>query len=63
MNLKEKNEAMQDKIRSFSSHLLSSIVSLVKNLNERKKKEWKFFQNQKCIIEYNEQCKKCNNKC
>lgn len=63
MNLKEKNEAMQDKIRNFSLHLLSSILSSVKSLKKHNKKEWKFFQNPKNIIEYNEQCKKCNNKC
>ena len=63
MNLKEKKETLQDKIKNFSSYLFSAILSSVKTLNKHNKKEWKFFQNQKNIIEYNEQCKKCNNKC
>ncbi len=63
MNLKEKKETLQDKIKNFSSYLLSSILSSVKTLNKLNKKEWKVFLNQKNIVEYNEQCKNCNNKC
>lgn len=63
MNLKEKKETLQDKVKKISTYLLSTTLSSVKNLNEQKKKEWKFFLNRKNIIEFNEQCKKCNNKC
>lgn len=63
MNLKEKKETLQDKIKNFSSYLLSAILSSVKTLNMHSKKEWKFFLNRKNVIEYNEQCKNCNNKC
>lgn len=63
MNLKEKKETLQDKIKNFSSYLFSAILSSVKTLNKRNKKEWKFFLDRKNVIEYNEQCKKCNNKC
>lgn len=63
MNLKEKKETLQDKIKNFSSYLFSAILSSVKTLNKHNKKEWKFFFDRKNVIEYNEQCKKCNNKC
>ena len=63
MNLKEKKEALHDKGRNFSSYLLSAILSSVKTLSKHNKKEWKFFLNRKNVIEYNEQCKNCNNKC
>lgn len=63
MNLKEKKETLQDKIKNLSSYLFSAILSSVKTLNKHNKKEWKFFLDRKNVIEYNEQCKKCNNKC
>ena len=63
MNLKEKKETLQDKIKNFSSYLLSAILSSVETLNKHNKKEWKFFLDRKNVIEYNEQCKSCNNKC
>ena len=63
MNLKEKKETLQDKIKNFSSYLFSAILSSVKILNKHNKKEWKFFLDRKNVIEYNEQCKMCNNKC
>ena len=41
MNLKEKKETLQDKVKKISTYLLSTTLSSVKNLNEQKKKEWK----------------------
>lgn len=39
MNLKEKKETLQDKIKNFSSYLFSAILSSVKTLNKHNKKE------------------------
>lgn len=63
MNLKEKKETLQDKIKNFSSYLLSAILSSVKTLNKHNKKEWKFFRNQRNNVGYNERCNQCKNKC
>lgn len=63
MNLKEKNETLQDKSKQISLKLSSTITSLINTMSERYKKEWEFFRNCKNIVGYNERCNQCKNKC